>query len=195
MKAVLYGGAFDPVHLGHRFIVQEALRLLSPDVLYVVPTGLPNPGFGKHLQTSPEDRVAMLSLAFGAIPAVVVSSVELERPDTPSYLVETLERLVPDLKPRPILLVGEDQLDSFTSWYRYDEILASADLWYVPRCRRSTPLPCSGRVPAQCLMETNPFDGFSSTYVRERIGKGLSVDDLVPAGVAAYIAGHRLYSE
>ena len=61
MSVVLYGGAFDPVHAGHVFIAREALRLLAPSRLILIPTGSPNPEFNKRLSASDADRLAMLA--------------------------------------------------------------------------------------------------------------------------------------
>src|SRR5665811_2612835 len=77
MKTVLYGGAFDPVHAGHIFVGHEALRLMAPSILILIPTGLPNPDFDKRLFTSDADRVAMLRLAFAGVPDVTISDFEL----------------------------------------------------------------------------------------------------------------------
>lgn len=194
MTTVLYGGAFDPVHAGHLFVGHEALRLMAPSVLILVPTGLPNPEFGKHLSASNTDRLAMLKLAFAGVPDVIISDVELKSKARPSYFVDTLERLRPSLSAdKPVLLVGEDQLVAFPQWHRYQDILDSVDLWYVPRASRCS--PASHRLPARALFEINPFDSLSSTLIRDRLRRGLSVEGLVPPSVATYIAEHGLYRD
>ncbi|MHB8106460.1 MAG: nicotinate (nicotinamide) nucleotide adenylyltransferase [Candidatus Cryosericum sp.] len=192
MKMVLYGGAFDPVHAGHVFVGHEALRLMAPSTLVLIPTGLPNPDFDKCLSASDADRVAMLQLAFAGVPDVQISDVELCREPRPSYFVDTLEGLRPVLgADKPVLLLGEDQLLSFPRWHRYQDILDQVEVWFVPRAGRhsSDSLP----VPARALFDINPFDSLSSTLVRNRLQQGLSIDGLVPSSVAAYIAEHGLY--
>ncbi|HWQ21626.1 MAG TPA: nicotinate (nicotinamide) nucleotide adenylyltransferase [Clostridia bacterium] len=192
MKTVLYGGAFDPVHCGHVFVGHEALRLMAPCILVVIPTGLPNPDFGKRLSGSDADRMAMLRLAFAGVPNVVISDIELDRGPQPSYFIDTIERLHPSLgDEKPALLLGEDQLLSFTEWHRYRDILDHVELWFVPRAgghRAGGP-----RVAATALFDINPFDGLSSSLIRDRLQQGLPVDGLVPPSVAAYIAEHALY--
>ena len=192
MKTVLYGGAFDPVHVGHVFVGREALRLMATSTIILIPTGLPNPDFGKCLSASDADRQAMLQLAFAGVPDVVISDIELSREPQPSYFIDTLEALRPSLgADRPALLLGEDQLRSFSQWHRYHEILDSVELWFVPRAgshRSGCP-----EVPARALFDTNPFDSLSSTLIRGRLRQGLSVESLVPPSVAAYIAEHGLY--
>jgi nicotinate-nucleotide adenylyltransferase len=194
MRAALFGGAFDPVHVGHVFIGREALRLLAPCRLVLIPTGSPNPAFGKHLSASDDDRVAMLELAFNDVPGATICDLELRRKPALSYFADTLEALQPSLGPeKPFLLIGEDQLDSFSQWHRYQDILAHVDLRFVPRAgRRRTP---AGQVQATPLFEINPFDSLSSTLVRDRCSKGLPIDGLVPAPVARYVSEHHLYRE
>jgi len=192
MKTVLYGGAFDPVHAGHVFVSHEALRLMGPCDLILIPTGLPNPDFDKTLSASDADRVAMLQLAFAGVPDVTVSDFELRRAPRPSYFVDTLEGLRPSLgTDKPALLLGEDQLESFPRWHRYREIMDRVELWFVPRAGRRQ--SSHADVPARVLFDINPFDSLSSTLVRNRLHQGLSVEGLVPPSVAAYITEHGLY--
>ncbi len=192
MKTVLYGGAFDPVHAGHVFVGHEALRLMAPSILILIPTGLPNPAFGKRLSASDADRMAMLQLAFAGVPDVTFSDFELNREPRPSYFVDTLEGLRPSLGvDKPVLLLGEDQLMSFPQWHRYQDILDQVELWFVPRAGRHR--SGSPKVPARALFDINPFDSLSSTLIRDRLRQGLSVESLVPPSVAGYIAEHGLY--
>lgn len=192
MKTILYGGAFDPVHAGHVFVGHEALRLMAPSILILIPTGVPNPDFDKRLSASDADRAAMLQLAFAGVPDVAISNFELNREARPSYFVDTLEGLRLSLGvDKPALLLGEDQLFSFPQWHRYQDILDQVELWFVPRAGRHR--SGSPEVPARALFGINPFDSLSSTLVRDRLRKGLSVEGLVPPSVAAYIAEHGLY--
>ncbi|RIE16920.1 nicotinate (nicotinamide) nucleotide adenylyltransferase [Candidatus Cryosericum septentrionale] len=192
MKTVLYGGAFDPVHAGHVFVVHEALRLMTSSTLILIPTGLPNPNFDKHLSASDADRVAMLQLAFAGVPDVSISDFELSCEPRPSYFVDTLEGLRSSLGvDKPALLLGEDQLFSFPQWHRYQDILDQVELWFVPRAGRHR--SGSPEIPARALFDINPFDSLSSTLIRNRLRQGLSVEGLVPPSVAGYIGQHGLY--
>lgn len=194
MTTVLYGGAFDPVHVGHVFIGREALRLLAPCQLILIPTGVPNPVFCKELQASDEDRLAMLRLAFTGIAGVSISDIELRRVPRTSYFVDTLEGLLPTLQTNKLfLLLGEDQLASFHVWHRYEEILRHVELRYVPRASRQA--SSQNSVLAEKLFDINPFDGLSSSLIRNRLANDLPVYGLVPEVVAAYIARHSLYRQ
>jgi len=108
MSVVLYGGAFDPVHAGHVFIAREALRLLAPSRLILIPTGNPNPEFDKRLSASDADRLAMLALAFAGMTGVEVSDIELKRAPAPSYFADTLDAPASHASGpgRPVLLLG-----------------------------------------------------------------------------------------
>ncbi len=192
MKTVLYGGAFDPVHVGHVFIGREALRLLAPCQLVLIPTGCPNPAFDKHLSAPGDDRVAMLRLAFAGLPGITICDLELRREPRLSYFIDTLEAILPSAETeRPVLLIGEDQLLSLPRWHRYKDILKHVELRYVPRADRRR--PGSPKVPAVPLFTVNPFDSLSSTLVRERLYARLPVDGLIPDAVAEYISQHCLY--
>ena len=193
MTTVLFGGAFDPVHVGHVFIGREALRLLAPCQLILIPTGNPNPDFDKHLSASDDDRVAMLQLAFANVPGVTINDLELRRKPSLSYFADTLETLLPSLgTEKPFLLIGEDQLVSFRRWHRYRDILTHVELRFVPRAdghRSEDP-----QIQAAPLFDINPFDSLSSTFVRDRCRAGLPIDGLVPEPVARYITDHNLYA-
>lgn len=192
MTTVLFGGAFDPVHVGHVFIGREALRLLAPCQLVLIPTGSPNPVFDKHLSASDDDRVAMLQLAFANVRGATINDLELRRRPSLSYFADTLESLLPSLgTEKPFLLIGEDQLVSFRRWHRYRDILEHVELRFVPRADRRHPE--TPHVQALPLFDVNPFDSLSSTLVRDRCRAGLPVDGLVPEAVAQYIADHNLY--
>lgn len=192
MKTVLYGGAFDPVHAGHVFVGREALRLLAPATLILIPTGTPNPDFDKDLSAPDADRVAMLKLAFGHGSDIIISDIELRHEPRPSFFVDTLQYLRPfQGEEKPALLLGEDQFQSFARWHRYRDILAQVELWFVPRAGLSH--ADSPDIPARRLFDVNPFDSLSSTIVRSRVRQGLSIEGLVPPDVASYIVGHGLY--
>jgi len=194
MRTVLYGGAFDPVHAGHVFIGHEALRLLAPANLILIPTGAPNPDFDKDLSAPGADRVVMLELAFGHRSDIVISDIELRREPRVSYFVDTLQYLGPFHETeKPALVLGEDELQSFARWHRYQDILAQVELWFVPRAGLThTKNPT---IPARQLVDVNPFDSLSSTVIRTRVQQGLSIEGLVPPDVAAYITERGLYQD
>ena len=127
MRIGVFGGEFDPPHLGHLAVVRAARDQLALDRLLVIPTGRP-----PHRDASPtpgEDRLRMAQLAFAGEPGVEVSRIELDR-EGPSYTVDTLRALAP--LGELVLIVGADQCD-LRSWREPDEILRLASLAVAPR--------------------------------------------------------------
>jgi len=129
MKRIgIYGGTFDPPHVGHVRAAQHALCALKLDELLVVPAGI-SPGKDREeLQVTATQRLEMTRLAMAKIPGVTVLDMELRRNGV-SYTADTLveiKTLYPDAE--LFLLMGVDKLLSFTDWYRSEEILHNASL-------------------------------------------------------------------
>jgi nicotinate-nucleotide adenylyltransferase len=132
---IVFGGAFDPPHAGHRAVAIAAATRYPAARILVLPSPSPAGASGRHKtpQATFDQRVAMCRLAFAGLPAVEVSTLESELPP-PNYTFATIALLrerYPDR--RLALLVGEDQLASFGHWRFPGKILASADLVVVPR--------------------------------------------------------------
>ncbi|HLA17865.1 MAG TPA: nicotinate (nicotinamide) nucleotide adenylyltransferase, partial [Dehalococcoidia bacterium] len=140
------------------------------------------------------DRLAMLRLALENEPAFRVETLELDRPG-PSYTADTLEAL---RSARPddelFLIVGEDALADLPNWVRPERILelatpAVARRADVPKAAAERPPGLSERVVRLKM----PLLAVSATEIRDRVRRGLPVDDLVPPAVEAYIREHGLY--
>lgn len=133
MDITIYGGSFNPPHLGHVAAARSALELLRPDRLLVIPAAVPP---HKQIDThSPSGavRLALCREMFRGLPATEVSDLELSR-SGPSYTVETLielRRQYPGA--RLTLLIGTDMLESFTNWYCFQDILAMSRLGVFTR--------------------------------------------------------------
>lgn len=116
MKIAIFGGAFDPPHLGHANLVRTVRDIINPDRTIIIPTGnAPH----KTTETPFEHRFAMAKSAF---PDCEVS--DMENNEKESYTVDTvreLRRLYPDSK--LILILGADAFESFSSWKDYEQIL------------------------------------------------------------------------
>jgi nicotinate-nucleotide adenylyltransferase len=184
----VFGGTFDPPHLGHLALAEWARERLELDEVLFVPAGQPPHKRAVRL-TGARHRLAMTRLAARGNRAFRVSTIELESA-TPSYTVETLRRL---RAKRPgsrwYLLLGADSLDEFHTWHEPEAIAALATLVVAAR-------PGAGgrrrRRKGVVLLE-NPGIDVSSTMVRARARAGRSLRYLVPDPVAAYVARHRLY--
>jgi len=180
MRIGVFGGEFDPPHLGHLAVVRTARDQLGLDRVLVVPTAQP-----PHREQSPtpaEDRLRMAELAFAGEPGVEVSRIELDRAG-PSYTVDTLRALAP--LGELVLIVGADQCE-LRGWREPDEIRRLAALAVAPRGGYA----CAPG-PNVTDLAMAPVD-LSSTTVRERLAEGVGEDAVDPA-VLGLIRARGLY--
>lgn len=172
----VFGGAFDPPHIGHLVVAQDVFEALELDLLLVVPTARPP---HRRVQMSGEQRLELTCTAFGDDPRMRVSDMELNRRG-PSWTVGTLESIRDALRPdRLWLVIGADQYGSFDSWRQPDRILELADLAVMPRDGASPRI--DPRYPCTVVPVTRV--DVSSTRVRERLDAGLGVRYLVPESI------------
>jgi nicotinate-nucleotide adenylyltransferase len=192
------GGTFDPVHNAHLAIAGEAKKRLQLDEVIFVPAGQPWMKSDRTLAPA-EHRLAMVQLAIRRRDYFKLSSVEVEV-EEPSYTVETLRTLKKKLgrQTELFLIIGSDNLMQFNRWKEPVEILKLATLIVAPR--PGVPHPdmqeIEKKVPfitGRTVLLDRPEIDLSSTEVRQRLAKGESIDDLVPAAVADYIREHGLY--
>ena len=189
------GGTFDPIHLGHLAIGEEAREALSLDIVLFVPAGEP-PHKPAGSVTSVEHRVAMVELAIADNPAFELSRIEVERAG-PSYTVDTVE----DLARGPddlVLILSVETFAELPTWHEPERLFEAARIAVVPREGYPAPDPAwlaeafPGREPRVTYLE-GPRLGLSSTAIRARVAAGRSIRYLVPDMVGAYIAENQLY--
>ncbi len=187
VRLSIFGGTFDPPHIGHLIAAQEVYRQLGLHRLLLVPAAVPP--HKQDEEVSPgEVRLAMLRAAVGDDGRFEVSELELER-DGPSYTVDTLRSLreaYPDAA--LFLAMGADQMAEFGTWRAPDEIVELATLVTFGRPGASSD---GGRWPAERV--TVPEIELSSTMIRQRVGAGEPIRYLVPAAVEALIRARGLY--
>jgi nicotinate-nucleotide adenylyltransferase len=183
----LFGGSFDPVHHGHLIVAQVAREKLELEVLRFLPARQQPFKQSRH-RTSPEHRLAMLSLAVEGASGFAVESLELER-SGPSYTIHTLEEL---RKREPgselVLLLGADAATELTSWREAERIPELARVVVFARPRSQVPA-----LPGIAQHIEVPAVDISATEVRRRVSRGQSIRYWVPDTVAEYITRHRLY--
>jgi nicotinate-nucleotide adenylyltransferase len=189
----VFGGTFDPPHLGHLTLAEWAREALSLDRVIFVPAAVP-PHKRRRRLTAAADRVAMTRLAVRGHPAFTVSTLEVRRTG-PSYTVDTLRALA-RVHPRAEfwLLMGEDSLREFHTWHAPREILALASLAVAGRPGVRSPAPAPRAPRGRVTWLRNPRLEISSSAIRRRVRAGRSVRYWVPDGVARYLAARRLYA-
>lgn len=186
----LFGGSFDPPHLGHLALAEWAREALALDRVVFMPAGSP-PHKTRRTLSPVRHRLAMIRLAVRGNPAFVVSALEARR-SGPSYTVDTL-RLLKLAHPgaRLYLLMGADSLAEFETWHEPAAIRTLATL--VVATRPAAPPGQAARGARGVRWLDNPPLGVSSSGIRARARRGLSLRYLVPEAVAGYVARHRLY--
>jgi len=185
----VFGGSFDPVHLGHLIVAREAAARLPLEQVRLVPAGH-QPFKREGHAASAADRLAMLQLAVAGDPLLVADDRELRRPG-PSYTVDTLRELrAAEPNAELCLLLGADAAGDLPAWHEAAALPALARV--VVLTRPGTPIPDHPLI-TQTLAVT-AID-ISATAVRARCRRGESVRDLVPEAVARYLAERRLYAE
>lgn len=182
----LFGGSFDPVHLGHLLVAETAAETLGASIRFMPAREQP---FKRSAhQATPEQRAEMLALAAQGNPRLQVERVELGLP-VPSYTVRTL-RALGEREPgnRFTLLLGADAAQDLPGWWEVEALPALADV--VVFARPGAPV---SRHPLIRRVIEVPAIALSATDVRERVRAGRSIRYLVPEAVREYIAAHGLY--
>jgi nicotinate-nucleotide adenylyltransferase len=181
----IFGGSFDPPHTGHLLVAIDAIEQLGLEQLFLVPAAaqpLKMEGSG----ASPADRLQMVKLLARSHPALHVDAIEIERGGL-SYTVETLAAFAERYsEAERFFLVGADVLESFARWREPERVLSLARVAVFRRGDESELQP--GMVPLSSRMVD-----ISSTEIRRRVAKGLTIRGFVPDAVAEYIESRRLY--
>jgi nicotinate-nucleotide adenylyltransferase len=189
----LFGGSFDPPHIAHVALAQEALTNLHLDEVRWIPAGQP---WQKSRQlAAPTHREAMVRLAIEGEPRFVLDRCELQRRGA-SYTLDTVRELqaqLPDGESAEwVLLIGQDQYASLHTWRDWKELLSRVTVAVANRPGASVVVhPDVLRTPHRSV--PLPMLNISSTQVREAVARGENINHLVPREVASYIARHGLY--
>ncbi len=189
MRLGVFGGTFDPPHVGHLALAEWARDALRLDRVLFVPAGTP-PHKHRADLSSPADRLAMTRAAIRGHAAFEVVPLEARRRG-PSFTVDTLRALRARFPgARLYLLMGEDSLREFDSWREPEAIarLATLAVALRPGARRRRP-----RAGWRVAWLGNPGLEVSSSALRARVRAGRSVGYLVPEAVARLITRRGLY--
>ena len=193
MRLGVFGGTFDPIHLGHLIIAEAARTEARLDLVLFVLS--PRPPHKNAEEITPgHHRLAMLRLALADNPCFSASTLEMQREGI-SYTVDTLKQLrgLPEYAEAEMhLIIGMDSLAAFLHWREPESIIRLARLLVYPRLEAS-PQSVRPEFLEACHFLQAPILEISSTEIRRRRREGLSVRYLLPESVEAYLASHQLY--
>lgn len=193
MKLGIYGGSFNPVHLGHLLVARAAIEELGLERLFFVPAA--QSPFKPENKPAPDSfRLRLLRLALAGCPDCEVDAQEIQRGGT-SYTIETLRHFAQKFPGAELFyLIGADNAAKLNEWRDTAELAELAQFVAVPRpgaanaaFPSSFPPPFRGRV-----LKGFPF-GVSSSEIRARVKAGRPIASLVPDAVAEAIRATRMY--
>jgi nicotinate-nucleotide adenylyltransferase len=197
MRLGLFGGTFDPIHLGHLILAEQCRESCGLDRVWLIVAGSPphKPGG----RTAVGHRLEMARIAVAGHPAFAVSDIEATRPG-PHYSVETLESIRRDHPGDELFfLIGADSLADLPSWREPVRIAQLATIVVVnrPGLEEVDParLPDFGPGSHPLAWVSIPPVGIASSDLRRRLAEGRSIRYMVPRGVEAYIDAHGLYRD
>ncbi|MHC4310497.1 MAG: nicotinate (nicotinamide) nucleotide adenylyltransferase [Planctomycetota bacterium] len=200
-KIALFGGTFDPVHLGHTTVAADAAKHIGAEKIIFVPAKR-SPLKGFFPKASDIDRLKMIALAIADNNNFQVSDCELQRSE-PSYTLETVRQFQSDYGHETSIywLIGADSIDELQLWYGIAELIDECNLSAMFRAGCKPPnfakyediwAPDRVEKLQRNVIETSLVD-ISSTEIRNRLAVGDDVTDMLHTSVADYIRKHNLY--
>ncbi len=187
-RIAIFGGAFDPIHLGHLITCQSVLEERNLDKVIIIPTHI-SPLKQDIIPTSDIHRLEMIKLAISSNPYFSYSDIELRR-DNVSFTIDTILELKKEFK-KIELIIGYDNLLLFEKWREPDRIVSEAKLLVMKRI--TDVKDGRNRYFDNAIFLNNPIIEISSSEIRERIKNNLPVDYFLPDAVAQYIHEQKLY--
>jgi len=191
MRLAIFGGSFNPVHLGHLFIADAVLESLHYDRIVLIPAyRSPFKLAAQDMETTSRDRLELLAAAVAGDPRMAVDDCEIRRGGV-SYTVDTVKDVIRRYAPsgRPGLVIGDDLAAEFPQWRNSAEILELADI-IIARRTMSGDFSCA--FPHTVI--ANEVMNIASHVVRQRVQEGKAWHYLVPAAARAIIQDRRLYA-
>lgn len=185
----VFGGTFDPPHIGHLVAAQRALETLDLDEVLMVVANDPWQKSGDRHITPAATRLELVSAAVAGVSELTASSVEIDR-GGPTYTVDTLETLrAADPDVELFLILGADAAARIPTWHRAGDLAALCTVVVVDRPGAAA----DGVIDAPMLHVEVPLLEVSSTDLRARAAAGRSIRFLVPDAVAELVDSHGLY--
>lgn len=196
-KYAIFGGSFDPIHIGHLKLAKAAAEECNLDKLYLMPNYI-SPFKMDHKVTATEDRVAMVKACLDYCEAFDISLYEVNR-EKPSYTIETLEHFDEYYEGKLYFVLGFDSVLDLEKWFRGPEIISRYPL--ITGRRPGTGDESGFRKIEEyrekynadiTVLDIEPFDA-SSTEIREKIRNSESTDGILTPEVQEYIRENGLY--
>lgn len=185
----VFGGTFDPPHIGHLVAALDAREVLGLDEVLLVVANVPWQKVDERQVSPAADRLALVQAAAAGVEGLAVTDLELRR-GGPSYTADTLAELAAaDPGAELFVILGFDAAAGFDTWERYQEVAERATLVVVDRPGPSRPLDDR----FDWVRVDIPELEISSTDLRRRVADGRSIRYLVPDAVATCIAERGLY--
>jgi len=189
----LFGGTFDPPHVGHLAAAAACRSELELDRVLLVVANEPWQKVADRVPSPARLRLEMVRAAVDGWPGLQASAVEIRR-GGPSYTIDTVEELrrgSPGAPPELMVLIGSDLVPTLPSWHRSEDLRHAVDLGVVVRPGADPP-----SVPAGWRWHSvvGPSLDISSSAVRTALARGLRVDDMVPDAVIRCIRRQALYA-
>lgn len=200
-KLALFGGTFDPIHLGHTAVAAVAAEHIGAEKIVFIPAKH-SPLKDSFPQARDDDRLAMIALAIADNKKFQLNDYELRKSE-PSYTLETVRHFQTDYGAKALIywLVGADSIDELSRWYGIVELIDECNLCVMFRAGCEPPdfakfkdIWCAARVEKlQRNVIRTPLIDISSTEIRNRLATGRDVADMLHPSVADYIHRHGLY--
>ncbi|MGD9118702.1 MAG: nicotinate-nucleotide adenylyltransferase [Dehalococcoidia bacterium] len=202
MNIGVLGGTFDPIHIGHLEVAEEAVaRLDLPRILFI-PAGQPWLKLNNANAVSPvQHRLEMVRLGISGYPRFKLSALEIER-SGPTYSVDTIAQLHSGLSKGDeiFFILGWDNLMQLPKWHQPERLIEMCRLVAVPRV--DFPLPDLSAlekelpgITQRVILFDRPRIDINASEIRKRAAEGKSISEFVPKAVESYIKEHGLYKK
>ena len=198
MNIGVLGGTFDPIHMGHLIIAEEIRGQLDLTEVLFIPAGEPWLKMNNSISLA-EHRVQMVRLAIADESFFKLSTIEIERAG-PSYTIDTITQLKGQIgaEDKLFFILGWDNLMQLPQWSEPSRLVQMCNLVAVPRVGYVPPdlntlkAAITGLSQSVIMLNTPQIE-ISSSEIRSRVARGLSIHHLVPEPVERYIRQHGLY--
>lgn len=193
MRIGIFGGSFDPIHIGHAIIAHHIITSGAVDRLWMMVSPVNPLKACNERHVTDADRLRMVEMVTRTLEGVETSAFEFSMP-RPSYTIDTLNALQEKFPDDEFyLVIGADNWAVFDRWRNNEEILAKYHIIIYPRLGYDVTIP--DELKNRVELVDAPIIELSSTMVRERLGQGLSARFYVPDDVLGYIERNNLYRQ